>query len=168
MNEPHERRLRRKALRGYLQGLRPAVILRRVGRSREWLSKWRRRFSRAGPKGLHSQLRRPHHRPTAYGSWVRRQVVRLRRQLVRQRVGLIGAAAIRQAWRRERLPGRIPSLATLKRMLRAAHVTGRPTPPARLTIPSHGLPPATACMPWTGPNATWPTASRCMPSIRWI
>ena len=87
MNEPHERRLRRKALRGYLQGLRPAVILRRVGRSREWLSKWRRRFSRAGPKGLHSQLRRPHHRPTAYGSWVR------------QRVGLIGAAAIRQGER---------------------------------------------------------------------
>lgn len=135
MNEQHERRLRQKALRGYLQGLRPAVILRRVGRSREWLSKWRRRFSRAGPKGLRSQSRRPHRRPTAYRPWVRRQVIRLRRQLVRQRVGLIGAAAIRQAWRRERLPGPIPSPATIKRILRAAHVTGHSRPPAYYPAP---------------------------------
>ncbi len=38
LNEPHERQLRRQAVRWLGQGQRPAVILQRVGRSREWLS----------------------------------------------------------------------------------------------------------------------------------
>jgi hypothetical protein len=135
MNEQHERQLRRKAIRGLLQGTRPAVILQRVGRSREWLSKWRRRFKRAGMRGLRSQSRRPHHHPSAYRAWVRQQVVRLRRQLVRQRVGLIGAEAIRQAWRREQLPRPIPSPATIKRLLRTAHLTGTRVKPAYYPAP---------------------------------
>ena len=135
MNEPHERRLRRKAIRWDGQGVSPAVIVQRVGRSRAWLSKWRRRFERSGSAGLRSQSRRPHHRPRQYRAWVGRQVVRLRRRLVRQRIGLIGAAAIRQAWRRERLPGPIPSPATVKRILRAAHGRGTAVKPAYCPTP---------------------------------
>ncbi len=52
MNETQECRLRRKAMRWDRQGVPPAVIVQRAGRSRAWLSKWRRRFERAGPRGL--------------------------------------------------------------------------------------------------------------------
>ena len=135
MNEPHERRLRRKAIRWDGQGVPPAVILQRVGRSRAWLSKWRRRFERSGTRGLRSQSRRPQHRPRQYRAWARRQVVRLRRALMRQRVGLIGAAAIRQVWRREQLPGPIPSPATIKRILRVSHLAGRAVKPAYFPAP---------------------------------
>jgi hypothetical protein len=135
MNEQYERRLRRKAIRWDGQGVPPAVILQRVGHSRAWLSKWRRRFERFGTRGLRSQSRQPQHRPRQYRAWGRRQVVRLRRQLVRQRVGLIGGPAIRQAWRREQLRGPISSTATIKRILRAAHVLGTSVKPAYCPTP---------------------------------
>lgn len=135
MNEQRERRLRRKAIRWDGQGMAPAVILQRLGRSRAWLSKWRRRFERAGTRGLRSQSRRPQHRPQQYRAWVRRQLVRLRRQLQRQPIGLIGAPAIRQAWRREHLPSPIPSPATIKRILRAVHMSGPPAKPAYFPAP---------------------------------
>jgi len=135
MDEQRERQVRRKAIRWAVQGVSSAVIRQRLGRSRTWLSKWWRRFERSGSRGLRSQSRRPQHRPEQYRAWVRRQVVRLRRQLVRQPIGLIGAPAIRQAWRREQLPSPIPSPATIKRILRVAHLAGRAVKPAYFPAP---------------------------------
>lgn len=65
MDEQHEYRLRRKAIRLLVKGIEPRVIFKRVGRGRTWLAKWYTRFEQQGPPGLKSQSRRPHQTPTA-------------------------------------------------------------------------------------------------------
>lgn len=124
MDEKHERELRRKAVRLHLKGLRPRDILTRVPRSREWLHKWMRRFERDGWTGLRSQSRRPHQPQRTFGAQEVRVIVRVRRSLEKRRVGLIGPRAIQAEIERERLLPRIPSRATIGRVLQAKEITG--------------------------------------------
>ena len=111
MDEQHERQLRRKAIRLSLRGLPVTKILRAVQRSKAWFSKWAQRFNRFGTAGLKSRSRRPHHYPTAAAPALVRAIVRTRRRLVGQRVGLIGPLAIQREF--ERLGGGVPSLTTI-------------------------------------------------------
>lgn len=115
MDEQSERRLRRKAIRLHLRGLPVTKILEVVQRSKAWFSKWSHRFEQFGAAGLKSRSRRPHHQPTASASSLVWAIVRTRRRLVRQRVGLIGPRAIQREF--ERLGGVVPSLTTIKRVL---------------------------------------------------
>ena len=54
---------RREAIELLRQGLRPGEVCRKLERSRDWLSKWRRRFAAAGEPGLvggsHAPKRHP-------------------------------------------------------------------------------------------------------------
>ena len=59
MDDHDDLRRRREAIRLWLKGERSKDILHRVGRSRAWWSKWRRRFERQGARGLRSRSRRP-------------------------------------------------------------------------------------------------------------
>ena len=59
MDDKHELRLRRKALRLLLKGLPATVILNLVHRSPAWLSKWQKRLNQEGVSGLRSRSRRP-------------------------------------------------------------------------------------------------------------
>jgi hypothetical protein len=96
MDDQHELQLRRKALRLRLSG-RPLVqVLQIVHRSKAWFSKWAQRFDQLGTPGLKSRSRRPHRQPTVLTPPLVRTIVRIRRRLVRQPVGLIGAAAIQR------------------------------------------------------------------------
>jgi putative transposase len=115
MDEQSERRLRRKAIRLHLRGLPVTKILKAVQRSKAWFSKWSHRFEQFGTAGLKSRSRRPHHQPTASASSVVWAIVRTRRRLVRQRIGLIGPRAIQREF--ERLGDVVPSLTTIKRIL---------------------------------------------------
>lgn len=142
MDDKDELRRRRQAIRLWLKGVSPSQILQRVQRGRTWLSKWRDRFERLGARGLGSQSRRPCHRPAAHSSPMVRLIVRTRRRLVRARVGLIGPRAIRRELRALRLGRRLPSLATIKRVLKAEGLiaprsaqtaTYRPLPLAHLS-----------------------------------
>src|SRR3990172_8630064 len=103
MDEKPERRLRRKAIRLTLQGIAPKRILESLSRSRKWLTKWRTRYEQQGSAGLRSQSRRPHHTPNQVPARVRRLVERVRRQLVKRKVGLIGASSIQHELRSQRL-----------------------------------------------------------------
>jgi putative transposase len=118
MDEKQEYRLRRQAIRLWLQGVKVKIILAKVQRSRIWLSKWRIRFKQHGIRGLRSYARRPHHTPTACPLRIVRLIVRTRRRLVKQTVGLIGARAIRREVRKV-LGTQTPSLATINRVLRS-------------------------------------------------
>lgn len=129
MDEKQELNLRRKAIRLTLRGLRPQAILEKIKRSRSWLYKWQQRFAQWGWAGLHSQSRAPRRTPHRYAPRMKALVLRLRRQLQHRKVGLIGAPAIQQEWRRARLARQMPSTATIERWLREAGLT-RPTPPA--------------------------------------
>jgi hypothetical protein len=126
MDDKDELRRRRQAIRLWLKGVSPKQILERVQRGRTWLSKWRDRFERLGAAGLGSQSRRPRHRPAAHSSQMVCAIVRARQRLRRQRVGLIGPRAIRRELRLLRLGKRLPSLATIKRVLKTAGLIAAP------------------------------------------
>lgn len=126
MDNKHELRLRRRAICLRLKGIRPQVILEKVRRSPAWLSKWQRRFDRQGMEGLHSHSRRPHHTPTACSSRIVQLIIQTRRRLVKQKVGLIGARAIRRELRQLGLGKQTPSVATIKRVLQARGLVARP------------------------------------------
>ena len=128
MDDKDELRRRRQAIRLWLKGIAPSQILQRVQRGRTWLSKWRDRFERLGIRGLGSQSRRPRHRPADLTPQLVRWIVRTRRRLERERVGLIGPRAIRRELRALHLGQHLPSLATIKRVLKAEGLTGTPSP----------------------------------------
>ncbi|HEX6033090.1 MAG TPA: helix-turn-helix domain-containing protein [Anaerolineales bacterium] len=128
MDEKQGYRLRRKAIRMHVQGKSRQEILARVQRSRAWLSKWQKRFEQHGISGLHSHSRRPHQMPTKYSSSIVKVIVQTRRRLVKQKVGLIGARAIRRELRKVSGNKSLPSLSTIKRVLRQRGLIARSQP----------------------------------------
>jgi transposase len=130
MNETSERRLRRRAVHLHRAGHALRAIGRQLNRHPQWVAKWVERFDRGGAPALSSRSRRPRRRPAKLSARVRRHVVRLRRKLAQARIGLVGARAIQRQWRKERLPDPAPSVASIKRILRAAGLT-RAQPVAR-------------------------------------
>ena len=135
MDEKQEYRLRRKAIRMGLHGSTQQEILARVHRSRTWLKKWQKRFNQQGTSGLHSRSRRPDHTPTIYSSRIRQFIVQTRRRLVKQKVGLIGARAIRRELRKVMGCKSLPSLSTIKRVLRQRGLIPKPNQPRPAYFP---------------------------------
>jgi putative transposase len=135
MNEHHEYQLRRRAIRLSLQGHTRQAILARVPRSPAWLSKWQHRFDELGWQGLQSRPRTPLHPSARYSEHTRHLVVATRRRLLKRRIGLSGPQAIQDELRQANLLRRIPSLATIKRILHQAHLIHHPHPPKRGYFP---------------------------------
>jgi putative transposase len=135
MNEHHEYQLRRRAIRLTLQGRSRQAILARIPRSPAWLSKWLRRFDALGWQGLRSRSRAPLHRRARYSQHTRQVIVATRQRLRRRRVGLSGPQAIQDELRQAHLLRRVPSLATIKRILHDAHLIHRPKKPKRGYFP---------------------------------
>jgi len=148
MNEKQELRLRRQAIRLWLKGLTPKRILKKVQRSRFWLSKWQKRFDQQGFSGLRSRSRKPHHIPTACSPRIVRLIVQMRRRLVKQKVGLIGARAIQRELRKV-LDQQTPSLATIKRIVRAHTSVAPPASPAYFPKPLRTVDGTLHAMDWT-------------------
>jgi putative transposase len=122
MDEKQELQRRRQAIRLWLKGVKVNRILEKVQRSRVWLSKWRKRFTRYGAAGLHSDSRRPQHTPNACPPRIVRWIIQTRQRLVKRPVGLRGARAIQRELRKV-LGAQTPSLATINRVLQAHGVT---------------------------------------------
>jgi len=131
MDETQELRRRRLAIRLWLKGVTPKRILEKVQRSRVWLSKSQRRFDQEGASGLRSHSRRPHHLPSACSPQIVRLIIQTRRRLVKQKVGLIGARAIRRELRKL-LGHRTPSLTTINRILQMHHLVSTSPPPQHI------------------------------------
>lgn len=151
MDDKDELRRRRQAIRLWLKGVSPKVILQRVQRGRTWFSKWRARLQQAGLHGLHSQARRPRHRPGAHPPRVVRMIIQTRQRLAKQRVGLIGPRAIRRELRALGLGKRTPAVATIKRVLRAQGLTHTvaTTKPPYCPLPIASLSGRLHAMDWT-------------------
>ena len=149
MDDRQEFRRRRQAIRWRLQGLAHKFILKRVQRSRTWLSKWQKRFDRQGAAGLRSRSRKPHHTPRACSSRLVRLIVRTRRRLVKQKVGLIGARAIQRELRKVLGP-QPPSLATINRVLQTHDLVATPSAaPAYFPKPLTVLEGSLHALDWT-------------------
>ena len=135
MNEQHEYQLRRRAIRLTLQGHTRQALLARISRSPAWLSKWLHRFDELGWQGLRARPRAPLHRSTRYSEHTHHVVVATRQRLHRRRISLSGPQAIQDELRQANLLRRIPSLATIKRILHDAHLIHHPHPPKRGYFP---------------------------------
>jgi len=135
MNEHHEYQLRRRAIRLSLQGRERTAILARIGRSPAWLSKWLRRFDEEGWQGLHARSRSPLHFSARYSQHTRALVVATRQRLQKRRIGLSGPQAIQDELSHSHLLRRVPSLATIKRILHDAGLIHRPKQPKRGYFP---------------------------------
>lgn len=118
MDEQKEYRLRRKAMRLLLKGIKPSRVVRLINRSRSWLAKWYTRFQEQGLRGLRSHSRRPRHTPSVCSARIERLIVQTRRRLVKAKVGLMGAPSIERELEKLRLGRGMPSLSTIKRVLR--------------------------------------------------
>ena len=130
-NERAEHRLRRRALRLLGVGVKPSEVLKRVGRSRAWLWKWRSRFGDQGSRGLRSQSRRPRTSPRAWASQMVRMIVQARKLLCKAQVGLIGAKAIRNELRGLMPRRRLPSERTIYRVVHQAGQSAGANPSAK-------------------------------------
>jgi len=148
MDDKQELRLRRKAIRFHLKGVRLKVILAKVQRSRAWFSKWQKRFDQQGTAGLRSHSRRPHHTPRACSPRIERLIVRTRRRLVKQKVGLSGPRAIQRELCKLGLGKQMPSLSTI---LRALHRRGLIRTPAQ--VPPAYFPKPLTVGEWDAPCA---------------
>ena len=125
MDEKHERELRRKAVRLYLRRLKPQAIAELIGRSRRWVFKWLKRFEVGGWAALKSITRQPQVTPWQYPPRVRQLVRRIRCQLEKRTVGLVGARAIQRELKHARLLRKIPAVATIYRWLHADNAPKR-------------------------------------------
>ena len=135
MNEHNEYHLRRRAIRLTLQGRSSQAILARIPRSPAWLSKWQHRFAQFGWQGLRSRSRAPLHQRRRYSERIRHLVMATRQRWQQRRVGLSGPQAIQDELRHVQLLRRVPSLATIKRILHDAHLIHHPHSPKRGYFP---------------------------------
>ena len=115
---------RLEAVRRVADGVGPTEVAGRLGRSREWVHKWVRRFDEAGEAGLVDRSRAPLNPPVGVDEATVAEVLRIRSELEDNPVASIGAESIqatmeRSGWRR------IPSVASIDRILHRAGVTRR-------------------------------------------
>lgn len=124
---------RRRAMEMLREGRRANEVARELGRSRQWLSKWRRRFEEVGPAGLREQSRAHLTHPQTTAGRIVRAVLAARERLTahrgRQRFAGSGADAV--AWELELAGLRaLPARRTIERILERAGKTAHPAAPA--------------------------------------
>jgi putative transposase len=135
MDEKGEHGLRRKAMRLLGLGKKPGEVLKAVGRSRAWLSKWRTRYTDMGAVGLRSQSRRPCTQPGAWPGAMTQMIARARQRLSKAKAGLIGGRAIRNELKALMPRRRLPSEKTIYRKLHEAGLIVSPQKPADIYVP---------------------------------
>jgi len=127
-----EAELRRRAMEMLRGGRRPSDVARELGRSRQWLAKWRQRFAEVGPAGLREQSRAHLTHPQTTPARIVRAVLAARKRLAahrgRQRFAGSGADAV--AWELELAGVRpLPARRTIERILQRAGKTAHPARP---------------------------------------
>lgn len=125
-----EAELRRRAMEMLREGRRPSEVARELGRSRQWLAKWRQRFEEAGPAGLLERSRVHHAHPQSTPAPIVLAVLAARKRLTahrgRQRFAGSGADAV--AWELELARvSPLPARRTIERILQRAGKTAHLT-----------------------------------------
>ena len=114
---------RREAIRLVIDdGVGKADVGTRVGRSRQWVNKWLRKYQTHGDDGLIDGSRAPKTQPTKTPPDVVARVLEIRDRLDDDPVANVGALTILSELEDEHLTP-IPSLRTIERILHTAGVT---------------------------------------------
>jgi len=115
-----DRRL--EAVRLVVSGFERTEVARRLGRSREWVHKWVRRYFVEGDAGLVDRSRAPHRRGETISDDTTAEVLRIRAELEGNPVASIGAESIQATMERGGWEP-IPSVASIERILHRGGVT---------------------------------------------
>lgn len=127
-----EAELRRRAMEMLREGRRPGEVARELGRSRQWLAKWRQRFDDAGTAGLRERSRAHRAHPQTTPDRIVRAVLAARERLARHhgRQRFAGSGADAVAWELELAGVRpLPARRTIERILQRAGKTAHPVAP---------------------------------------
>lgn len=127
-------------------GWKTAAISEELDRSQWWVRKWVRRFESDGDVGLMDRSRRPKRSPNRLDDTVRNTILEIRADLEDHRHGNVGAKAIRSEMRRDSVVSELPSVASIKRVLKDADVTRTYRKKRRSTRSILGIPLVT----WAG------------------
>lgn len=118
-----ERKRRRRAVKMVTDwGQRPSDVAEELGRSRQWVHKWLRRFGEEGEAGLEDRSRAPRRPPKGIEEATVAEVLRIRGELESDPVASVGAVSIQAAMEREGWEP-IPSVASIQRILHQAGKT---------------------------------------------
>ncbi len=118
---------RKTAIHLLRSGMSKSEVAQELDRSVSWVYKWQQRYEQEGWVGLHSRSRAPQHSPNRILASVRQCVREARSELeaeaaTRQGLQYMGAPAV-QAKLKKKKVCRIPSTASIERILRAADMT---------------------------------------------
>ena len=136
MKHTTEEKLRRKAMRLLARGVSAGQVLKRVGRSRAWLSKWKKRYRTRGMKGLRTRSSCPRHHAGQWPAGMRRLIVQTRQRLSQAQAGLVGARAIRYELKRLMPRQSLPSERTITRVLVEVGIIAPPTATRKVYFPA--------------------------------
>jgi len=135
MSQDLEVVLRREAVRRRLAGESPEAIARDLGRTRQWVGKWTRRYDPADPGWADGRSRAARRIANRTPAEVEAQLLEVRARLEENPWAQVGAPAV--AWELEKLGAVVPPLRTIEAILERAGATGRARPGRRV---SKGLP----------------------------
>lgn len=145
----NEEALRKQALTLYLQGKKVAAIAREIGRSRQWVHKWVKRYDAQSGTWYCSQSHAPHNKQTVL-STTEEKVVEARLLLTKSPYLESGAYAI---WHYLREQGiNPPSVATINRILCKHGLTRKKVKYQKSGIEYPAMPIDTQIMDLIGPR----------------
>ena len=106
----------------------PGEVSDQLGRSRAWVYKWKKRYEAEGWAGLKSRSREPKHKTQKYDEAMKQRICQVRSELEAEAASGEGLRYVGSSTIRARLSlcdtdDRIPSTATIERVLHAAGMT---------------------------------------------
>jgi len=111
-----QHKLRKEAIKRYLNGDCVTTICRELRVSRKWFYKWRHRYNTGVSDWYKDQSKTPKRKPRKIDNEIENLVLNIRKKLEETKYAQIGAMAI--AWRINQLGGTPPPLWTINRILK--------------------------------------------------
>ena len=119
----YEYEVRLAAVELVAEGWNTSAVATELGRTERWVRKWVSRHETGGEAGLVGRSRRPHRSPNRLDDTVISEVLKVRGELEEHRHANVGAKAIRSRMQRNGMVDKVPSIASISRVLKDADVT---------------------------------------------
>jgi len=111
-----EQKLRKKAIKRFLQGESPKTICTDLERSKNWFFKWLKRYQTGEPEWYKGKSRAPLNRPTQLGEIEKQRIISTRQRLESEKFAQTGVSAIK--WELSKSGYSLPSDRTINRVLK--------------------------------------------------
>jgi transposase InsO family protein/transposase-like protein len=113
---------RKKAIKLNLSGEKVSSVCRKLGRSRKWFYKWKKRYESGDPEWFKDQSRAPKN-TSKIDDTLESLVIKIRKKLMKKKYAHIGAQAI--DWELQRMGIKAHSLSTISRIIKRNNLIKR-------------------------------------------